>query len=199
MDRIAVNTAKPADTHGLLSDDDQAVLARVVVVLERPSLPGRLSVLIGQKFTAAEQFIPASVLKIANSAAGAALKMALRAAVATLPKTEKARSPRLHTAMAAASGAAGGAFGLAALPIELPISTTIILRSIAEIARQEGENLKDPATALACLEVFALGGGREAGPASNSGYLAIRAVLAKSVQQATRVMLQRGLVDEAAP
>ena len=40
-----------------------------------------------------------------------------------------------------ASGAAGGAFGLATLPLELPVSTVIMLRSIADIAISEGEDL----------------------------------------------------------
>ena len=50
-----------------------------------------------------------------------------------------AGSTRLHKALATASGAAGGAFGLIALPVELPLSTIIMMRSIAEIARSEGE------------------------------------------------------------
>ena len=188
-----------ADTHGLLAADDQATLARAVATLEHPSLPGRLSVLLGHQFALAEKFVPDSILSAANSAATLALRTALRTAIATLPKGGKAAPARLHTALAAVSGAVGGVFGLASLPVELPISTTIILRSIADIARQEGENPNEAETALACLEVFALGGGHEAGPASNSGYLAVRAVLARSVQQTTRVMLQRGLTDEAAP
>ncbi|MCW6507198.1 EcsC family protein [Lichenifustis flavocetrariae] len=188
-----------ADTHGLLAPEDQDTLARAVMTLEHPSLPGRLSVLLGHQFSLAGQFVPDSILSAANSAATIALRAALKTAIATLPKGGKAAPARLHTALAAVSGAAGGIFGLASLPVELPISTTIILRSIADIARQEGEDPNDPATALACLEVFALGGGHEAGPASNSGYLAVRAVLARSVQQASRVMLQRGLMDEATP
>lgn len=185
--------------HRALSPEDRAVLARAVRVLEHPSLPARLSALVGQQLTLAGKFIPDVVVSAANSAANVALRAALRAAVKTLPKSGWSGPSRLHTALAAMSGAAGGVFGLAALPVELPVSTTIILRSIAEIARQEGEDVNEPATALACLEVFALGGGAEAGPASESGYLAVRAALAKSIQQASRVMLQRGLADETAP
>src|SRR5262249_17981592 len=33
-----------------------------------------------------------------------------------------------------------------------------LLRSIGDIARAEGEDLRDPETALSCLQVFALGG-----------------------------------------
>lgn len=182
-----------------LDEADEAALKQAVETLEHPSLPGRLSVILGRQLDVAEQIIPEGLINAANAAAGAALRTALRAAVATLPKTGKTTAPRLHTALAALSGAAGGAFGLATLPLELPVSTTIILRSIAEIARQSGEDLDDPTAVLACLEVFALGGGQKAGPASNSGYLALRAMLSKTVQQATRVLLQRGLADESAP
>jgi hypothetical protein len=41
----------------------------------------------------------------------------------------------LHRALVTASGAVGETFGLAALPVELPASTVIMLRSIADIAR----------------------------------------------------------------
>ena len=67
----------------------------------------------------------------------------------------------VHKLLATASGAAGGAFGLAALPIELPASTIIMLRSIAEIARNEGEDpsvLTQKFAAQALPVVGALGG-----------------------------------------
>jgi len=69
----------------------------------------------------------------------------------------QARQAGGDSALASASGAVGGALGLAALPVELPVSTAIMLRTIAEFARQEGEDLAGPRTRLACLEVFALG------------------------------------------
>src|SRR5215216_273707 len=110
----------------------------------------------------------------------------------------KAASRLLHTALAAASGAVGGGFGIAALPVELPISTIIMLRSSGDVARSEGEDLADPETALACLQVFALGG-IEGAHAAESGYFAVRGVLAKSVAQATRFIAERGVLSESAP
>src|SRR5262249_18420169 len=105
----------------------------------------------------------------------------------------------LHKALATASGAAGGAFGLVALPVELPVSTVVMLRSIADIARSEGEDLSDPETALACLQVFALGGRAGSDDAAESGYFAARAMLAKSVTEAARFIAERGVVSEGAP
>jgi hypothetical protein len=42
---------------------------------------------------------------------------------------------------AALSGGVGGFFGVAAIAFELPLSTTIIMRSIADIARSEGKEV----------------------------------------------------------
>ena len=105
----------------------------------------------------------------------------------------------LHKALAATSGAVGGSFGLAALPIELPISTIIMLRSIGDVARSEGEDLTDPETALNCLQVFALGGLKGGADAANSGYFAVRGLLAKSVAEAARFIVDRGVLAEGAP
>jgi hypothetical protein len=105
----------------------------------------------------------------------------------------------LHRALATASGAAGGTFGLAALPVELPVSTVIMLRSIAEIAQSEGEDLSDPETALSCVEVFALGGRAGSADASESGYFAVRGMLAKTVTEAARFIAERGAIKEGAP
>jgi hypothetical protein len=85
------------------------------------------------------------------------------------------------------------------LPVELPVSTVIMLRSIAEIARSEGEDLSDPEAALSCMEVFALGGRPGSAEAAESGYFAVRGILAKSVSQAARFIVERGVVEESAP
>jgi EcsC protein family len=69
---------------------------------------------------------------------------------------------------------------LAALPVELSASTVIMLRSIADIARSEGEDLSDPDAAPSCAEVFALGGRAGSADVSESGYFAVRSMLAKT-------------------
>jgi len=75
-----------------------------------------------------------------------------------------------HKLAVAASGGIGGFFGLPAVAVELPISTTIMLRSIADIARSEGEIISNTESQLACIEVFALGGSNKSDNASESGY-----------------------------
>jgi hypothetical protein len=101
----------------------------------------------------------------------------------------------MHSALPSASGAVGGAFGIAALAIELPVSTAIMLRAIAAIAREEGEDLADPRTGLACLEVFALGrAGPNGAEGVEGGYFAVRTALARGLAQAADVVLNKSAV-----
>ena len=107
--------------------------------------------------------------------------------------------PRWHKFASAVSGATGGAFGLPALVVELPVSTTIICRSIADIARANGEDLDDMAARMACLEVFALGGPARTDDAAESGYFAVRAALAQAVSEAGRYLATHASVQDGAP
>lgn len=100
---------------------------------------------------------------------------------------------RLHRIAVSATGAVGGAFGLPALAIELPISTTLMLRSIADIARSEGEDLRSPEARLACVEVFALGGRTAADDAAESAYYIARTALGRAIADAAEyVVAQKG-------
>ena len=76
----------------------------------------------------------------------------------------------------------------------MPVSTTIILRSVADIARSEGHDLSLVETKLACLEVFALGG---KGP--ESAYWVTRAAMSQAMSDATAYLAQKGMVRESAP
>ncbi len=181
-----------------LTPDDRDALRRAVGLLEHPSLAGRLTSLAGRPVELIGFALPATVTKAISSATSKGLEAALKVALRTLPASRSSGSQRLHRALAAASGAVGGTFGLAALPMELPVSTVIMLRAIAEIARSEGEDLSDPEAALACVEVFALGGRAGSTDAAESGYFATRAVLAKTVSEAARLIAERGLANEGA-
>ena len=184
-----------------LFPDDRRALESAVRALEHTNLATRLATLVGRQLGSLSRFLPIGVSGLVNRAAEKAISSALSVALSSLQKQKTPmRNARLmHRAMAAASGAAGGLFGLSSLPVELPVSTIIILRAIADIARDEGEDLSDPAVALACLEVFALGAHEEGDDFTDSGYFATRGLLAKTVSEASRYALQRGATDGAAP
>jgi hypothetical protein len=177
---------------------DIAALRRAVASLEHPGLAARLANLVGRPIELIGKALPESASQAIAAATAKGLQAALRVALLTMRQNPAGGSQLLHKYLAMASGAAGGTFGLATLPLELPVSTIIMLRSIADIARSEGENLADPEAALACVQVFALGGRASAGELEG-GYFAVRGVLAKSVSEAARYIAERGIVEEGAP
>jgi len=182
-----------------LGEEDLVALRSAINALEHPGLAARLTDLIGKPIELLGSAMPTSASKVIAASVSKALEMALQVALLSLQHKSHAGSQVLHKALATASGAAGGAFGLPTLPIELPVSTIIMLRSIADIARSEGEDLSDPESALSCVEVFALGGRTRSDDASESGYFALRSLLAKSVTEAARYLANHGIVEKGAP
>jgi hypothetical protein len=185
---------------GVLSAGDREALRYAKELLEHPGLAARITGLIGMPVEKAFDLLPATWLDVVTRATRQSLETALHLAVTTLDERRRVRSwDGLHKLAVAATGAGGGAFGLAGLPLELPVSTTIILRSVADIARSEGEPLGTAAAKMACLEVFALGGRSRSDDAGESSYFLVRAALAKSISEAAQYVAQRGLVEEGAP
>jgi EcsC protein family len=183
-----------------LTREETDDLRRAVACLEGASFAQRLTDVIGRPVELLSGAVPQSARRAVAHATEAALRGALKLALRTIDLNGAAKpANRAHKLAAAASGAVGGALGLAALPVELPISTTILLRSIAEIARDEGEDLSAPASALACVEVFALGGRTDEEAAFEGGYFAVRAALAKSVSDSARFVASEGISAHSAP
>jgi EcsC protein family len=183
-----------------LSYEDQEALRYAKGLLENPGLAAKITGLIGMPIEMALQRLPQKWAQVVNTATKKSLETALQAALLTIDDKSQSNSWEfLHKLAVAATGAGGGALGLLGLPVELPVSTTIMLRSIADIARSEGERLRTPDAKLACLEVFALGGPSKSDDASESAYFLMRGALAKSVSDAARHIAQRGLVEQGAP
>ncbi len=178
------------------SPKDSKDLKQAVALLENKSFIIRLTNIIGKPVEAGFRYLPSVVHKAAKMAIYSAYNLA----AVTLDERDICRksSDMMHKVFTAASGMAGGFIGLPAIPIELPITTVLMLRSIADIARKEGENIRDVRTRLACIEVFALGG-REAGEAGEVIYYAVRRGLAQAVSEAAEYIAAKGMADEAAP
>lgn len=81
-----------------------------------------------------------------------------------------------NKAVASATGAVGGFFGLPGLALDIPVSTLLIMRSIAEIARAKGEDIGTDEAKRACLEVLAFGGPGDEDDAAEVGYWSTRMV-----------------------
>ncbi|MEN0076099.1 MAG: EcsC family protein [Paracraurococcus sp.] len=169
-----------------LSDAALAELDAAVVVLEGTSLPVRLASLVGGTVEALKRRLPRGAQSMIDGAVRRALVVALRTALRSGPERNPTRLPGewLHRGLLAASGAAGGALGLPGTLMELPVSTTLLLRQAAAIAAEEGEDLSDPLVQAECLKVFALGGRNPEDDETESGYFALRLALAEAVKSA---------------
>ena len=129
-----------------------ADLGRAKRLLETPGFIAKAADAVGTPMEKLLHALPEKASTAIQTATKTALEKALKVAVATLGE-ESGHEPSniWHKLAVVATGAAGGAFGLASLPIELPVSTIIMLRSVADIARSRGENMSTPDAALALL------------------------------------------------
>jgi EcsC protein family len=182
-----------------MNDDDLETIRTAVGLLENASLAARLTSILGKPIELLSAALPEGASKIIVAATTKGLNAALKVALRTMENRPEAASRLLHKALATASGAIGGSLGLVTAPLEIPISTIIMLRSIADIARSEGENLADPDAALSCVQVFALGARSAATDSAESGYFVVRGMLAKSITEAARFITERGIIEEGAP
>jgi hypothetical protein len=184
-----------------MTPEDMNRLKLAMDLLENPGLAAKLIHVIGVPFEKAFDYLPEKWMDTVQTITRKSLHHALDVAVKTIDPREKktTSSDALHRLLAAASGGIGGAFGLPALAIELPVTTVVMFRSIADIARSEGENLRLIEARLACLEVFALGGSSEKDNAAENGYYAVRAVLARQISEAAEYLVKGGAVREGSP
>src|SRR5206468_6839855 len=118
-----------------MNPDDLASLRNAVQSLEHPGLAARLTNLVGKPVELIGLALPPSASRAIATATSKGLELALQAALRTMRHKAFGESPLLHKALATASGAAGGAFGLVALPVELPLFTFIMMLYIAVSAR----------------------------------------------------------------
>jgi hypothetical protein len=167
--------------------------------LEQTSLAARIANAVGAPVEKILGALPERASKMVLDVTNKSLTDALDFAITTLGRTQPQSSALRHKVAVAVSGAAGGALGLPGLAVELPVSTILMLRSIADIARAEGESIALPEAKLACLQVFSFGGPKRTDDAVESGYFAARAALASAVTEAAEYIAKHGVVRAGAP
>lgn len=183
-----------------LSYNDLEDLKYAKELLENPGIAAKLINIFGVPFEKGFKYLPDSVSRQIHNISKGALIAALNFAIYTIGnKPEKKSADTIHKLAVAASGCACGFFGLTALGIELPIATTIMLRSVADIARSEEEDIQTVESKLACLEVFAFGSKSHSDDSVDAGYYAIRAALSKAVSDAASYLAEQGLAGTGSP
>ncbi len=141
--------------------------------------------------------------------------LALRQAYAVASRTHRGgkrgkphkNSEGWHRFLAGAAGALGGMGGVATTLADLSVSTTLILRSVQQIAASYGEDLADPRVRAQCIAVFGLGGPLTDDDSADTGMWAGRLALSRqtvsamisAVAPAFGRRLSQGLLARAAP
>ncbi len=183
-----------------MTPQDLAALQKAGQQLEGKSFAMTVAQKVGMPVEALLRLLPQAAQGSIGKAVNLALERCLHVALAVPTGGLKGiASRRAHTATTALTGAVGGFFGLPGLLVELPLTTTVMLHSIAEIAQSQGEDLSTPEAALSCLEVFALGPDGRPNEALESAYYATRAALAQVTRDAATYVAQKGLTKEGAP
>lgn len=183
-----------------ISDSEKTELQAAKNILENPGLAARITNYIGAPIEKGMSLLPDNWNKNIGEITQTALMKASDAAIFTMKDLPGEASSNIwHKLGVAVSGGIGGFFGIAAVAAELPITTSIIIRSIADIARSQGESVSLNSTKIACLEVFALGGKTKMDDGSEGGYYAVRTALANAVANAAKFAAEKTLTEEGAP
>jgi EcsC protein family len=178
-----------------LPPSHQQALQRAVMNLENQDFAARLADYAGRPIARAMRLMPKAASDHFNKVVEAAILKALNIAIRSIEPQSKRPPARV---LAGVSGGIGGFLGIAALPIELPVTATLMLRAIADIARHHGEDLSTLEARLACVEVFALGT-PQADRQMGLSYYASRTLISRLAANATSILLDRGTANVSAP
>ena len=177
----------------VMSAAEQAELAQAFEALEHPSFAARLANAIGRPIESLLRYLPQRWHDRVHSTAENAIGKAFLVALDSLDaQAGRGGHAALHQLAVAATGSLGGYFGFPALAAELPVTTLIMLRSIADIARSHGEDLNSAGARFACLEVFALGGRSGEDRYAEIGYYEVRLALALHFTPLTSQLAKAG-------
>jgi hypothetical protein len=178
---------------------DHAALKNAVKYLEGRNFAAKLADYAGVPVNRVLGVLPKAVNKQLSGLVRSAVMKGLAVAVDTLDD-KPPRSPAMgfSSFLAGVTGGVSGLFGFGALAFELPLTTTLMLRAIAEIAQHQGEDLSTIEARLACLEVFAYGAKRT-DENLDVGYYAARALISKYSHDIAALALERGAIDASAP
>lgn len=186
------------------SIEDQQLLEEAVKTLEFASFTAKAAKFIGKPMELALNKLPKRVSDKIETVTEACLKAAFKVVLLTVDEEKRFKKANnaVHKGLVTATGAAGGFFGGLTMAIELPVSTGIMMRSIAEIAREMGEDLTEIEPRLACIQVLGLDAGSRTKANEHmhtSKYFAIRRTMATEIVKATEYYAANALSEEAPP
>ncbi len=186
-----------------LNDDTLDELRSIVTQHEAAGgLLTQLMEYVGDKVESLTSRMPPTWHAQLQKATDHALNRAYTAAVKTQGKANAtsrtgralawADGERWHKVATGVTGTLGGLGGLATTLADLPVTTTLILRSIQQIAAGHGEDIEAPEVRAQCLAVFGMSGPLKDDDDVDAGLWAVRtAVNGKMVAEVVKAILPR--------
>ncbi len=179
--------------------NDLADLKKARKLLEKGSFAIRMANLFGDAAEDAARLFPEIWRTRIEQSCIVALEKSWEFSITTMSAPDSPpESERKHRFYAILSGAVGGA-GIISLFAEVPVTTLIMIRSVADVAKSEGEDFRQFDTKLACLQSFALGGDVTDAHTGESGYYASRILLEKPLDESARYIAKKGFAGIGAP
>lgn len=188
----------------VMTREERDFLFQARAFLENPSLLLKIANTVGKPLDKGLKVLPGGVREKIQEAVQTSLKKGLEVVTKSIPPSATNRGDleaghlndsnlnakkkgALHSLATFGTGALGGFFGVAGLPIELPVTTGIMLRSIASIADDFGFDVRDPEVQLECLYVLSLGGVKAVdGDTMDSAYWTSRLAFTDLIRHAAR-------------
>lgn len=120
--------------------------------------------------------LPTPIRNSMEGATQAALKVAMEGARQSRRQVPDQKA-WINTAMTTAMGAAGGMGGLPTAMIELPATTTVLMRAIQGVAAENGFNPDEESVQFDCLRVFAAAGPLDQDDGADLSFVTLRLTL----------------------
>ncbi|MBL4769097.1 MAG: EcsC family protein [Rhodobacteraceae bacterium] len=166
-----------SDTKTLVPVDTETELTRLA---DRYRAAGGIGVqLLNMLGGTAENLLDRLPLNV-REGLGNTVDQALRLAMRTAHKSRKVlpdQSDRANRVVTTAMGAAGGLGGLPSALIELPVTTTMLLRAIQDVAKEYGFNPASESVQFDCIRVFAAAGPLASDDGADMGFVSVRLTL----------------------
>ncbi len=149
----------------------------------RASGPGiqLLNLLGGQADTLLDR-LPTQVRDALGARTEDALRLAMQAAHGSRGVVE-GQAGWMTRALTTAMGAAGGMGGLPTALAELPVTTTVLLRAIQDVAVEHGFDPAEDGVQYDCIEVFAAAGPLDHDNGADLGFLGARVTVTGAAMQ----------------
>jgi len=182
----------------LISENDLTDLKKAKILLEKQSIAIKMANIFGSASETLGSLLPVSYRESIKKSNLLLIEKTWEFSLSTLPTNEPPGTDGKHIFLVTLSGAIGGV-GIVTLFMELPVTTVLILRAVADIAVDEGEDYNQFETKIASLEAFALGGDALDDHTGETGYYATRNILQKPLEESSKYIAQKGMAGMGAP